>query len=125
MRVRMTRADGGTGELPDTPGLPNPGPVTGWDLRGPTTCETIAAADVRAVLARLGPDPLAPRPGDKAKVRAAFARSKKPAGALIMDQPVVSGVGISSGRKAFTNWSWTPPDQQKVCRTKSSTPFGG
>ena len=93
VRVRMARADGGTSELPETPGIKNPGPVTGFDLRGPTACETIPAADVRAILARLGPDPLAPRPGDKAKVRAAFAKSGKPAGALIMDQPVVSGVG--------------------------------
>ena len=93
VRVRMVRSDGGVSELPSTPGIKNPGPVTGWDLRGPTTCETISAADVRAVLARLGPDHLAPRPGDKAKVRAAFAKSGKPAGALLMDQPVVSGVG--------------------------------
>ena len=93
VRVRMTRADGGVAPLPDTPGINNPGPVTGFDLRGPTACETIPAADVRAILGRLGPDPLAPRPGDKDRVRAAFAKSSKPAGALIMDQPVVSGVG--------------------------------
>ena len=92
VRVRMTRADGGTSRLPETPGLKDPGPVTGFDLRGPTVCETVDAADVRAVLARLGPDPLAAKP-DKAAVRAAFAKSGKPAGSLIMDQPVISGVG--------------------------------
>ena len=93
VRVRMTRADGGAAPLPDTPGVKNVGPVTGFDLRGPTACETLDAAAVDAILARLGPDPLAPNPGDKEKVRAAFAKSKKPAGALIMDQPVISGVG--------------------------------
>ena len=93
VRVRMARADGGASPLPDTRGIPNPGPATGWDLRGPTACETIPAADVRAILDRLGPDPLAPRRGDRERVRAAFARSKKAAGALIMDQPVISGVG--------------------------------
>ena len=93
VRVRMTRADGAAAPLPDTPGVNGVGPVTGFDLRGPTACETLDAAAVDAILARLGPDPLAPNPGDKAKVRAAFAKSKKPAGALIMDQPVISGVG--------------------------------
>ncbi|NNJ25193.1 Fpg/Nei family DNA glycosylase [Alienimonas chondri] len=93
VRVRMTRCDGGAAPLPPIPGQKNVGPVTGFDLRGPTACETITPNDVRAIRDRLGPDPLALRTGDKATVRAAFAKSKKPAGALIMDQPVVSGVG--------------------------------
>jgi endonuclease-8 len=93
VRVRMTRADGGSAPLPPTPGVPDVGPITGFDLRGPTACEVLTSGEVDAVLARLGPDPLASRPGDRALVRAAFAKSKKPAGALIMDQPVISGVG--------------------------------
>ena len=108
VRVRMTRADGGTAELPETPGLKNPGPVTGFDLRGPTACETIPAADVRRILDRLGPDPLAPRPGDRAKVRAAFAKSGKAAGALVMDQPVISGVGNIFRAETFYDLEMDP-----------------
>ena len=38
----------------------------GWaDLRGATTCEAITGAEATAVLARLGPDPLRNRPGDR------------------------------------------------------------
>ena len=38
----------------------------GWaDLRGATTCEAITEAEAAGVLARLGPDPLRNRPGDR------------------------------------------------------------
>ena len=65
----------------------------GWtDLRGPTACEVLSPDEVDAVLARLGPDPLAPRPnGERAYAR--IARSRAPIAALLMDQTVVAGIG--------------------------------
>ncbi|MBC7519153.1 MAG: Fpg/Nei family DNA glycosylase [Microbacteriaceae bacterium] len=64
------------------------------DLRGPTACEVLDGAEVRAVMARLGPDPLV----DDAEVgeeRFATKVLKKPTpiGLLLMDQSVVSGIG--------------------------------
>ena len=108
VRVRIVRTDDGAGELPVTPGTKNPGPVVGFDLRGPTACETLAPHEVEAILDRLGPDPLAPRRGDEARVRAAFAKSKKPAGALIMDQPVIAGVGNIFRAEAFYELEMDP-----------------
>ena len=66
----------------------------GWaDLRGATTCAAITEAEARAVLARLGPDPLRNRPGDRdASCRAVLAR-QTPLAALLMDQKVIAGVG--------------------------------
>ena len=93
VRWRIVRKGGGTGRLPPTPGLPDPGPVVGFDLRGPTVCELISPREAGALIDRLGPDPLVPWGPGQARVRAAFAKSKKPAGALIMDQHVIAGVG--------------------------------
>ena len=66
---------------------------TGWsDLRGPTACEVLSPSEVDAIRARLGPDPLAPRPdGDRAYAR--IARSRAPIAGLLMDQAVVAGIG--------------------------------
>lgn len=68
------------------------GDVMGTDLRGPTACELFTPADLDALIARLGPDPLRP---DAAPERAwsAIARSTRPIGALLMDQKVIAGVG--------------------------------
>jgi endonuclease-8 len=62
------------------------------DLRGATVCELIDDAKLADILAKLGPDPLR----DDADPDKAFARihkSKKPIGALLMDQSVLAGVG--------------------------------
>ena len=62
------------------------------DLRGATVCELIGDEKQADILAKLGPDPL--RPDDDPQV--AFVRihkSKKPIGALLMDQSVLAGVG--------------------------------
>jgi len=62
------------------------------DLRGPTACELVPPGERRAILGRLGPDPL--RPG--ASPDAAWARvrsSRVPVGALLLDQSVLAGVG--------------------------------
>lgn len=66
----------------------------GWaDLRGATTCETITEAEVRAVLARLGPDPLRNLRGDAGRFAANVQARKTPLAALLMDQKVIAGVG--------------------------------
>lgn len=64
----------------------------GTDLRGPTACEVLHRAEVDEILARLGPDPLRRNPDtDKAWDR--IAKSRRPIGALLMDQSVIAGVG--------------------------------
>ncbi|MFV0460153.1 MAG: Fpg/Nei family DNA glycosylase [Actinomycetales bacterium] len=68
------------------------GPPVWMDLRGPTACELLTAAQVRQIRDRLGPDPL--RRG--ASPEAAWQRihrSRTAIGALLMDQSVLAGVG--------------------------------
>ncbi|MFI7483044.1 Fpg/Nei family DNA glycosylase [Kocuria sp. M1R5S2] len=65
----------------------------GWaDLRGPAQCVLETRAEAEAARARLGPDPLDPL-ADPASFVAAVRRSRRPVGALLMDQAVVAGVG--------------------------------
>ncbi|MCF7547402.1 Fpg/Nei family DNA glycosylase [Pseudonocardia sp. WMMC193] len=62
------------------------------DLRGPTACELLTRAEVKAIRERLGPDPLR-RDFDPDRVYARLARSSSPLATLLMDQKVISGVG--------------------------------
>src|SRR6478735_2819963 len=64
------------------------------DLRGPTACEVLDPAQVDAVIAKLGPDPIVDD-GPEAENRFVTAVRKKgtPIGLLLMDQSVVSGIG--------------------------------
>ncbi|MEV1129409.1 DNA-formamidopyrimidine glycosylase family protein [Agromyces sp. NPDC049794] len=64
------------------------------DLRGPTACEVLDPAQVEAVVAKLGPDPLIDV-GQAAEDRFAAAVTKKPTpiALLLMDQNVVAGIG--------------------------------
>ncbi len=64
----------------------------GTDLRGPTVCELIDEAQVSDVVSRLGPDPLR-RDADPAWPWARISKSRRPIGALLMDQTVIAGVG--------------------------------
>jgi len=64
----------------------------GTDLRGPTACAVIDEAQLSAILARLGPDPLR-ADADPAPAWARIAKSRKAIGALLMDQSVLAGVG--------------------------------
>lgn len=64
----------------------------GTDLRGPTRCEVIDPADVLDVVAKLGPDPLR-KDADPALAWARITKSRRPIGALLMDQSVLAGVG--------------------------------
>jgi endonuclease-8 len=61
------------------------------DLRGPTACELIDA-EVDAVHARLGEDPLPPD-ADPDRACARISRSRAPLATLLMDQKVIAGVG--------------------------------
>lgn len=74
VRMRMVGADYGT------------------DLRGPTVCELLDEGQVSDVVARLGPDPLR-GDADPAWAWARIAKSRRPIGALLMDQTVIAGVG--------------------------------
>jgi len=66
----------------------------GWaDLRGATTCAAITAAEAKAVLDRLGPDPLHNRPGDRDEFIRRLRRRKTAVALLMMDQSVLAGVG--------------------------------
>jgi endonuclease-8 len=64
------------------------------DLRGPTACEVLDPAQVEAIVAKLGPDPLLDE-GRQAEERFTTAVRKKatPIGLLLMDQNVVAGIG--------------------------------
>ncbi|GFG67616.1 endonuclease 8 1 [Mycobacterium kubicae] len=64
----------------------------GTDLRGPTVCEVLDESQVDAVLARLGPDPLR-ADADPAWPWTRIRKSRRPIGALLMDQTVIAGVG--------------------------------
>jgi endonuclease VIII len=64
----------------------------GTDLRGPTVCEVIEEPEVADVVARLGPDPLR-RDADGALAWARITKSRRPIGALLMDQTVIAGIG--------------------------------
>lgn len=90
-------------EWPRRPGLAIPPPVGqvrmrmvgveyGTDLRGPTVCELLDDAQVADVVSRLGPDPLR-RDADPAWAWTRIAKSRRPIGALLMDQTVIAGVG--------------------------------
>jgi formamidopyrimidine-DNA glycosylase len=62
------------------------------DLRGPTICAVLDDDAVRAVQARLGDDPLRPD-ADPERAVARLSRRLIPAGAVLLDQSVVAGVG--------------------------------
>ncbi len=62
------------------------------DLRGPTACELMLPGEVKALLARLGPDPLKSR-ADPQRAWSRLSRSRTAIGALLMDQAVIAGVG--------------------------------
>ncbi len=65
----------------------------GWaDLRGPTACEVITAAEEQAVRARLGPDPLQDEADGDAFERRIMS-SVTPIGVQLMNQAVIAGIG--------------------------------
>jgi formamidopyrimidine-DNA glycosylase len=62
------------------------------ELRGPTACEIVTAADKAAIHARLGPDPLR-ADADPELAWSRISRSRTDIGRLLMDQQVLAGVG--------------------------------
>lgn len=62
------------------------------DLRGAITCALVTAAQRDATVARSGPDPLR-TDADPGRAWNRVRRSRKPIGALLMDQSVLAGVG--------------------------------
>jgi endonuclease VIII len=68
------------------------GATHGTDLRGPNSCELLTDAEVAALRARLGPDPLR---SDAEPERAwqRVSRSRTCVAALLLDQKVLAGVG--------------------------------
>ena len=64
----------------------------GTDLRGPTVCEVIDEGQVADVVARLGPDPIR-KDADPIWPWQRISKSRRPVGALLMDQTIIAGVG--------------------------------
>jgi endonuclease-8 len=62
------------------------------DLRGATACDLVDEQAQRALMDRLGPDPLRPD-ADWQRMWQAMSRSRRPVAALLMDQSVVAGIG--------------------------------
>lgn len=62
------------------------------DLTGPTACEVLDADGRRALLDRLGPDPLR-EDADPARFVERVRRSRTAIGTLLMNQQVIAGVG--------------------------------
>ncbi|NVM98446.1 DNA glycosylase [Arthrobacter sp. SDTb3-6] len=92
---------------PDDGGTPYSGPpepkgavrarlvsAHGWaDLRGPAACEVLTVAGAATVRAKLGPDPLLNRPGDRAEFVRRLCKSATPIALQLMKQEVLAGVG--------------------------------
>ncbi len=62
------------------------------ELRGPAACRLLSPSEVDDLQSRLGPDPLR-ADADPAVAWERIRHSRRPIGALLMDQAVVSGVG--------------------------------
>lgn len=83
------------GQAPDPKGairLRVQGDTHALDLIGPTRCELLDADGHRAVLDRLGDDPLRDD-ADPERVVARLQRSRKAIGALLLDQKLIAGIG--------------------------------
>lgn len=63
-----------------------------WDLTGPTACELLDDEAFAAMQRRLGADPLAPGARPASTWRRVHA-SRRPIGALLLDQSIVAGIG--------------------------------
>ncbi len=67
--------------------------ATNWaDLRGPIACELLEPAERKALVARLGPDPLR-ADAEPEMAWSRISRSRIVLAALLMDQSVLAGIG--------------------------------
>jgi endonuclease-8 len=62
-----------------------------WNLAAPTRCELWTDEERKALLARLGPDPL--RNDDPRPAFDRISRSERAIGELLLDQAVIAGIG--------------------------------
>ncbi|MFV0406952.1 MAG: Fpg/Nei family DNA glycosylase [Propioniciclava sp.] len=89
------RLDLGTAEVllnPATVRLRISNGTAAADLRGPQWCRLVTPPEQASVLAKSGADPLR-ADADPARAWAKVARSRKPIGAVLMDQAAFAGVG--------------------------------
>lgn len=61
------------------------------ELRGPNACELVTRSEMRAILNRIGPDPI--KGDDPTRIRDKVLGSSTPIGTLLMDQKLYAGVG--------------------------------
>ncbi|WP_248123548.1 Fpg/Nei family DNA glycosylase [Micrococcus lacusdianchii] len=92
----------------------------GWaDLVGATTCRVLIPEEVASVLDRLGPDPL--NGDDAGRFVERASRTRRPIGAVLMDQAAVAGIGnIFRAESLFRAGldPWTPArevGEQPLC----------
>lgn len=76
----------------DTTRLRLVGPAHTWDLVGPTACERLTPAALRALKARLGADPLA-KGADPEAAWETLRRTRRTIGAALLDQRIFAGIG--------------------------------
>ena len=63
-----------------------------WDLTGPTRCELLTPRERRAIIERLGPDPLRRSPRTEVLFER-LSRTSIPIGATLLDQSIIAGLG--------------------------------
>lgn len=80
-------------EPPETVRLRLEGPTAAWHLTGPQTCGVINPDERAAIIARLGPDPLRRGATRRAEFVDRLTATRRPAGAALLDQSVVAGIG--------------------------------
>lgn len=64
-----------------------------WQLSGPQTCTLVDPTERDAIAAALGPDPLRHGKRGRAAFVAGLAATRRPIGAVLLDQRVVAGIG--------------------------------
>ena len=89
-KFRPTPLDGNPG---DTIRLRLEGHQAAWHLTGPQTCALITPDERDDVTAKLGPDPLRRGSRRRAEFISRLGATKRPIGAVLLDQSVVAGIG--------------------------------
>lgn len=77
----------------DTIRLRLEGADTVWQLSGPQTCAIVTPEHRDEVAESLGPDPLRRGNGRRAEFIARLGATRRPIGAVLLDQSVVAGIG--------------------------------
>lgn len=77
----------------DTIRLRLEGDTTAWQLTGPQTCAIVTPDHRDDVAASLGPDPLRRGANRKAEFVARLGATRRPIGAVLLDQGVIAGIG--------------------------------